>query len=135
MRVLYRYLKRHRRLVLAALGLALSRGFKTMQKVIVAETTALVRATIESLRNSKLVKRLGLTDEEVGRLNATTGRILELMKARYLRLLSFVQGTAVNIMRSVILFLMLFLIVRQQIIAEFFAITFDFFYVFGPLRR
>jgi ATP-binding cassette subfamily B protein len=123
--------------LLAGLGLAFSRGFKTMQRIIVAETTALVRATIESLRNSTLVRRLGLTDEEVGRLNATTGRILELelMKACYLRLLSFVQGTAMNSMRSVILFLMLFLIVRQQISTEFFAITFDLLYVFGPLRR
>ena len=125
-------------LLLAGLGLALSRRIKTMQKVIVAETTALAGATTESLRNIELVKSLGLTDQEVGRLNATTNRILdlELAKVRYLRTLSFVQGTAVNIMRSAILFLMLFLILRQQMsIGEFFAITFYSFYVFGPLQE
>jgi len=125
-------------LLLAGLSFALSRKIKTMQKVIVAETTALAGATTESLRNIELVKSLGLTDQEVRRLNSTTTRILglELKKVRYLRSLSFVQGTAVNIMRTAILFLMLFLIVRQQIsIGEFFAILFYSFYVFGPLQE
>ena len=49
-----------------------------MQKVIVAETTALAGSTTESLRNIELVKSLGLGAQEVARLNATTGRILEL---------------------------------------------------------
>ena len=125
-------------LLLAGLGLALSRRIRTMQKVIIAETTALAGTTTESLRNIELVKSLGLTDQEIGRLDATTGRILELelTKARYLRVLSFVQGTAVNIMRAAILFLLLFLIVRQEIsIGQFFAITFYSFYVFGPLQE
>ena len=79
------------------------------------ETTALAGATTESLRNIELVKSLGLTDQEVKRLNSTTDKILklELKKVRYLRSLSFVQGTAVNFMRTTILFLMLFLIFRQ----------------------
>jgi ATP-binding cassette subfamily B protein len=109
-----------------------------MQAVIVAETTALAGATTESLRNIELVKSLGLTDQEVERLNATTSKILglELKKVRYLRSLSFVQGTAVNIMRTAVLFLMLFLIVRREIsIGEFFAILFYSFYVFGPLQE
>ena len=41
--------------LLAALGLGLSRRIKAMQKVIVAETTALAGATTESLRNVELV--------------------------------------------------------------------------------
>ena len=125
-------------LLLAGLSLGLSRKIKTMQAVIVAETTALAGATTESLRNIELVKSLGLTDQEVERLNATTTKILglELKKVRYVRSLSFVQGTAVNIMRTAVLFLMLFLIVRREIsIGEFFAILFYSFYVFGPLQE
>jgi ATP-binding cassette, subfamily B, bacterial len=124
-------------LLLAGLGLALSRKIKMMQQVIVAETAALAGATTESLRNIELVKSLGLTDQEVERLDATTTRILklELRKVRYLRSLSFVQGTAVNIMRTSILFVMLLLIVQQEIsVGQFFALLFYSFYVFGPLQ-
>src|SRR5687767_10971789 len=124
-------------LLLAGLGLALSRKIKTMQQVIVGETAALAGATTESLRNIELVKSLGITDQQVKRLDATTTRILklELKKVRYLRSLSFVQGTAVNIMRTSILFLMLLLIVQQEIsVGQFFALLFYSFYVFGPLQ-
>src|SRR5690349_15647555 len=50
-------------LTIPALGIlssVLSRKIKTIQKVIVAETTALAGATTESLRNIELVKSLGL---------------------------------------------------------------------------
>src|SRR5688500_7218704 len=98
--------------LLGTLSSFLSRRIKTLQKTIVAETTALAGATTESLRNIELVKSLGLADQEVARLNATTNKILglELKKVRYIRSLSFVQGTAVNFLRTTILFLMLYLI-------------------------
>ena len=124
--------------LLGGLSSVLSRKIKTLQKVIVAETTALAGATTESLRNIELVKSLGLTDQEVGRLNATTGKILklELKKVRYLRSLSFVQGTAVNFLRTTILFLMLFLIFRQEIsVGQFFALLIYSFFIFGPLQE
>ena len=124
--------------LLGGLSSVLSRKIKTLQKVIVAETTALAGATTESLRNIELVKSLGLTDQEVGRLNATTGKILklELKKVRYLRSLSFIQGTAVNFMRTTILFLMLFLIFRQEIsVGQFFALLIYSFFIFGPLQE
>jgi len=124
--------------LLGGLSSVLSKKIKTLQKVIVAETTALAGATTESLRNIELVKSLGLTDQEVGRLNATTDKILklELKKVRYLRSLSFVQGTAVNFMRTTILFLMLFLIFRQEIsVGQFFALLIYSFFIFGPLQE
>ena len=124
--------------LLGGLSSVLSRKIKTLQKVIVAETTALAGATTESLRNIELVKSLGLTDQEVDRLNATTGKILklELKKVRYLRSLSFVQGTAVNFMRTTILFLMLFLIFKQEIsVGQFFALLIYSFFIFGPLQE
>ena len=124
--------------LLGGLSSVLSRKIKTLQKVIVAETTALAGATTESLRNIELVKSLGLTDQEVKRLNATTDKILklELKKVRYLRSLSFVQGTAVNFLRTSILFLMLFLIFRQEIsVGQFFALLIYSFFIFGPLQE
>src|SRR3989442_6584276 len=77
--------------LLGWLSSTLSRRIKTVQKVIVAETTPLAGATTESLRNIELVKSLGLAQQEVSRLNRTTQRSLglERKKVRYLRSLSF----------------------------------------------
>src|SRR5579862_1096287 len=93
--------------VLGTLSSVLSKKIKTIQKVIVAETTALAGSTTESLRNIELVKS--------SRLNSTTDKILklELKKVKYIRSLSFVQGTAVNFLRTSIMFLMLYLIFSQ----------------------
>jgi len=124
--------------LLFAVSSALSRRVKTVQKVIVAETTALAGATTESLRNIELVKSLGLADQEVGRLNATTDRILklELKKVRYLRSLAFIQGTVVNFLRTSILFFMLYLIYAQQItVGQFFSLMIYSFFIFGPLQE
>ncbi|HEY7897572.1 MAG TPA: ABC transporter ATP-binding protein [Gemmatimonadaceae bacterium] len=124
--------------LLAILSSVLSRRIKRVQEVIVAETTALAGATTESLRNIELVKSLGLTEQEVTRLNSTTEKILklELKKVRYLRSLSFIQGTCVNLLRTSILFLMLYLIFAQQIsVGQFFALLIYSFFIFGPLQE
>jgi ATP-binding cassette subfamily B protein len=124
--------------VLGTLSMLLSRRIKVIQKVIVAETTALAGATTESLRNIELVKSLGLADQEIGRLNATTEKILklELKKVRYIRSLSFIQGTCVNFIRTSILFLMLYLIFDKQItVGQFFSLLIYSFFIFGPLQE
>ena len=124
--------------LLGVLSSVLSRKIKVIQKVIVAETTALAGSTTESLRNIELVKSLGLAQQEIGRLNATTDKILglELRKVRYLRGLSFIQGTAVNFLRTSILFLMLYLIYAQQItVGQFFSLFIYSFFIFGPLQE
>ena len=124
--------------LLGIISSVLSRRIKKMQKTIVAETTALAGSTTESLRNIELVKSLGLAQQEVGRLNATTGKILglELKKVKYLRSLSFIQGTSVNALRTGILFLMLYLIFRQEImIGQFFALWIYSFFIFTPLQE
>src|SRR5215211_4250506 len=124
--------------VLGVLSSVLSRRIKQIQKVIVAETTALAGSTTESLRNIELVKSLGLAEQEVQRLNGTTQKILklELKKVRYLRSLSFIQGTAVNFLRTSILFLMLYLIFAQQIsVGQFFSLLIYSFFIFGPLQE
>jgi len=116
----------------------LSKKIKTVQKTIVAETTALAGSTTESLRNIELVKSLGLAQQETERLNATTEKILklELKKVRYIRSLSFVQGTFVNLLRNAIMLLMLFLVVRGEItVGEFFSLFIYSFAIFGPLQE
>ena len=124
--------------LLGFLSWVLSGRIKTIQKVIVAETTALAGSTTESLRNIELVKSLGLADQEVKRLNATTQKILnlELKKVKYIRSLSFIQGTAVNLLRTCILFLMLYLIFTQKItVGQFFSLLFYSFFIFGPMQE
>jgi len=124
--------------LLGILSSVLSRKIKTIQKVIVAETTALAGSTTESLRNIELVKSLGLASQEIARLNATTGKILdlELKKVRYIRSLSFVQGTTVNALRTSILFLMLYLIYTREItVGQFFSLFIYSFFIFGPLQE
>src|SRR5256714_6917641 len=124
--------------LLGTLSWALSGRIKNIQKVIVAETTALAGSTTESLRNIELVKSLGLADQEVVRLNATTEKILrlELKKVKYIRSLSFVQGTAVNFLRTCILFMMLYLIFTQKItVGQFFSLLFYSFFIFGPMQE
>ena len=116
----------------------LSRKIKTVQKTIVAETTALAGSTTESLRNIELVKSLGLAQQETERLNATTEKILklELKKVRYIRSLSFVQGTFVNLLRNAIMLMMLFLVVQGRItVGEFFSLFIYSFAIFGPLQE
>ncbi len=124
--------------LLGGLSSVLSRKIKEVQKVIVKETTALAGATTESLRNIELVKSLGLAQQEISRLNATTNKILklELKKVRYLRSLSFIQGTCVNLLRTSILFLMLYLIFTQRIsVGQFFSLFIYSFFIFGPLQE
>src|SRR5688572_24635271 len=124
--------------VLGILSSVLSRRIKRIQKVIVAETTALAGSTTESLRNIELVKSLGLGQQEISRLNGTTQKILtlELKKVRYLRSLSFIQGTAVNLLRTGIMALMLYLIFTRQItVGQFFSLFIYSFFIFGPLQE
>jgi ATP-binding cassette subfamily B protein len=124
--------------LLGVLSWTLSGRVKTIQKVIVAETTALAGSTTESLRNIELVKSLGLADQEVVRLNATTEKILklELKKVKYIRSLSFIQGTSVNLLRTCILFMMLYLIFTQKItVGQFFSLLFYSFFIFGPMQE
>jgi ATP-binding cassette subfamily B protein len=124
--------------LLGGLSSVLSKKIKVLQKQIVAETTALAGATTESLRNIELVKSLGLADQEVARLTATTEKILklELRKVRYIRSLSFIQGTSVNFVRTCILLLMLYLIYTQAItVGQFFSLLIYSFFIFGPLQE
>ena len=116
----------------------LSRKIKTIQRSIVAETTALAGSTTESLRNIELVKSLGLATQEIERLNKTTYKILglELRKVKYVRSMSFVQGTTVNLVRSIMVVVLLILIFENTISAgQYFSFLFYSFFLFGPLQE
>src|SRR5436853_5326886 len=124
--------------LLATLSLVLSKKIKRVQKVIVKETTALAGSTTESLRNIELVKSLGLSQQEITRLNNTTKKILklELKKVRYIRSLSFVQGTSVNLLRNALLFFMLYLVFTHKLtFGQYFSLFIYSFFIFGPLQE
>lgn len=116
----------------------LSKKIKHIQKKIVGETTALSGSTTESLRNIELVKSLGLARQEIKRLNENTMKILglELQKVRYIRSISFLQGTFINLLRNSILFLMAYLVFHNYIkVGEMFSLFIYSFFIFGPLQE
>jgi ATP-binding cassette subfamily B protein len=116
----------------------LSKKIKIIQKNIVGQTTALAGSTTESLRNIELVKSLGLTRQEVDRLNKNTYKILglELTKVKRIRSISFIQGTFVNTLRQVILFILMWLIFRRLMDAgQLVTMQIFSFFVFGPLQE
>ncbi len=116
----------------------LSKRIKSIQKNIVVETTALAGTTTESLRNIELIKSLGLTKQEVNRLNNNTYKILglELRKVKSIRTLSFIQGTFVNLLRQVILFTLMYLVFGKFVeVKELITLQFFSFFIFGPLQE
>jgi ATP-binding cassette subfamily B protein len=125
-------------IVLALLTSLLSKKIKGIQKNIVKETTVLAGTTTESLRNIELIKSLGLTNQEIGRLNKNTYKILdlELRKVKSIRTLSFIQGTFVNFLRQLIMFTLLWLVFQDKLTAgEVITLTFYSFFIFGPLQE
>ena len=116
----------------------LSKRVKKVQTKIVRETRMLAGSTTESLRNIELVKSLGLTHQETHRLNISTKKILqlELKKVRDIRSISFVQGTLVNFLRQTILFILLYLVFKQELsVGQIITLQFYSFFIFGPLQE
>jgi ATP-binding cassette subfamily B protein len=125
-------------LILATITNYLSKKIKKVQTTIVAETKQLAGTTTESLRNIELVKSLGLTTQETHRLHISTKKILqlELKKVRSIRSISFVQGTFVNTLRQAIMFFLLYLVFRGElVVAQIIALQFFSFFIFNPLQE
>ncbi|OOQ59091.1 ABC transporter ATP-binding protein [Mucilaginibacter pedocola] len=124
--------------IIAMVSSLLSRRIKTIQKTIVGQTTALAGSTTESLRNIELVKSLGLAKQEIERLNKTTYKILdlELTKVKFVRSMSFVQGTTVNFVRSAMVVVLLMLIFKGELSpGNYFKFLFYSFFLFNPLQE
>jgi len=98
---------------------------KIVQKFIVAETTALAGSDHGVAAQHRAGEEHGPRAQEVARLQRgppVASSASSCGKVRYLRSLSFVQGTAVNALRTSIPLLMLYLIFARQItVGQFFA--------------
>lgn len=124
--------------VIAAVSSFLGKKIKAISKQILGETTALAGATTESLRNIELVKSLGLVEQEESRLNKTTLKILglELKKVRFIRSLSFIQGTTVHFVRTCLVFALYGFVFQDIIkIGDLITLMFFSFFVFNPLQE
>lgn len=116
----------------------LSKRIKQVQATITKKTNVLAGATTESLRNIELIKSLGLTNQEVNRLNDTTLKILnlELDKVKKIRSIAFAQGTLVNSLRQAIMFVVLLLIFKDHLTAgQLITLQFYSFFIFNPLQE
>lgn len=124
--------------IIGILSSFMSKKIKVVQKKIVGETTALAGSTTESLRNIELVKSLGLTDQEIHRLNTNTVKILglELKKVKYIRTLGFIQGTTINLLRNCVVVFLLYLVFRNEIqLGDYFRFFMYSFFIFNPLQE
>jgi ATP-binding cassette subfamily B protein len=124
-------------LLLGGLTGLLSRKIKTVQRSIFRENAKMSGSITESLRNIELVKSLGLTYPEIRRLKGLTQKIFELekVKIKKVRVLSFLQGTTLNILKQSILFILLWLIFRKVLSpGELISMQFITNIIFGPLQ-
>jgi ATP-binding cassette, subfamily B, bacterial len=124
--------------VIAVVSSFLGKKIKTISKQILGETTALAGATTESLRNIELVKSLGLVEQEENRLNKTTQKILslELKKVRFIRSLSFIQGTTVHLVRTCLVFALYGFVFKDIIkVGDLITLMFFSFFIFNPLQE
>ncbi|MDO1446389.1 ABC transporter ATP-binding protein [Rhodocytophaga aerolata] len=123
--------------VLGGLTSMLSAKIKTLQRSINRATNKMSGIITESLRNIELVKSLGLTFQEIRRLRQHTEHIfnLEMEKVKQVRTLSFLQGTALNLLKQSILFTLLWLIFRDILTTgELISMQFISVAIFGPLQ-
>ena len=124
-------------LVLGSLTGLLSKKIKTTQRSINRETYKMSGVITESLRNIELVKSLGLTFPEIRRLRDQTLKIfqLEMDKVKKVRTLTFLQGTALSVLKQSILFILLWLIFRRVLTTgQLIAMQFISTAIFGPLQ-
>lgn len=124
--------------IIAVLSSFLGKKIKIISRRIVFQTNSLAGSTTESLRNIELVKSLGLTQQEEQRLNTNTQKILglELQKIRFIRSLSFIQGTIVHLLRTGVVFVLYYFLFGDKIlIGDLLTMVFFTFFIFGPLQE
>lgn len=124
--------------IIAYISSFLGKKIKAVSRTIVTQTNSLAGSTTESLRNIELVKSLGLTAQEESRLNSNTHKILqlEIQKIRFIRSLSFIQGTTVHFMRTCVVFaLYYFLFSDKIVVGDLLTMVFFTFFIFNPLQE
>ena len=115
----------------------LSKKIKTIQRAVNRETFRMSGSITESLRNIELVKSLGLTFPEIKRMRKQTLKIftLEMEKVKRVRLLSFLQGGTLSVLKQSILFTLLWLIFRDVLTTgELISMQFISTAIFLPLQ-
>lgn len=128
-------------LIVPTLGITMfviSRRIKIVQTKVVEKQANLAGFTTETLRNIELVKSLGLEQQEIDRLNNVNEHILslELERVKLVRTFSFIQGTLVNGLRAIIMFVMLYLMFNHLMsLGQFFTLLFYSFFLFNPLAE
>jgi ATP-binding cassette subfamily B protein len=123
--------------LLGSLTGLLSKRVKTIQRSINKQTGTQAGVITESLRNIELVKSLGLTFAEIKRLNEQTRKIfdLEMLKARKVSTLTFLQSNMLVLLKQSILFILLWLIFRKVLsTGELIAMQFISTAIFSPLQ-
>src|SRR6201996_1965287 len=124
--------------LLGSLTGLISKKIKGIQRSINRQTDRQAGVITESLRNIELVKSLGLTFPEIRRLNQQTEKIyeLEMVKAKKVSWLAFLQGNMLNILKQSILFILLWLIFRKVLsTGELIAMQFISTAIFTPLQE
>ena len=124
--------------IIAFISSYLGKKIKAVSRKIVTQTNSLAGSTTESLRNIELVKSLGLTQQEEKRLNLNTLKILklELQKIRFIRSLSFIQGTTVHFLRTCVVFTLYYFLFGEKIlVGDLLTMVFFTFFIFGPLQE
>lgn len=124
-------------LLLGSLTGLVSKRIKYIQRSINRQTDGQAGVITESLRNIELVKSLGLTFSEIRRLNEQTLKIfnLEMLKARKVSVLAFLQGGLLSLLKQSILFILLWLIFRKVLsTGELIAMQFISTAIFTPLQ-
>ncbi|EAZ95634.1 ABC transporter, ATP-binding/permease protein [Flavobacteria bacterium BAL38] len=124
--------------IIALVSSYLGKKIKVVSRKIVTQTNSLAGSTTESLRNIELVKSLGLTHQEEKRLNLNTLKILqlELQKIRFIRSLSFIQGTTVHFLRTCVVFTLYYFLFGEKIlVGDLLTMVFFTFFIFGPLQE
>ncbi|TDO23820.1 ABC transporter ATP-binding protein [Pedobacter duraquae] len=124
-------------LVLGSLTGLVSKRIKFIQRSINRQADKQAGIITESLRNIELVKSLGLTFAEIRRLNEQTKKIfdLEMLKAKKVSSLSFLQGGLLILLKQSVLFILLWLIFREILsTGELIAMQFISTAIFTPLQ-
>lgn len=125
-------------IVLGSLTALLSRSIKTLQRSLMRQNRQMSGTITESLRNIELIKSLGLTYSEIRRLKQHTKDIYisEMAKVKKIRTLSFLQGAILIFLKQSILFILLWLIFRNELSpGELISMQFISTALIGPLQN
>lgn len=114
-----------------------TRKMGLIQQQILKESNALAGSATESIRNIEVTKSMGLTDQEIERLDTKVFSILrnELKKLKSLRKVNFFYGAFTNSLHQGVIFLLLIFLFYDKItIGQLLMMQVYYYYIFGTLQ-